>query len=63
MSFSVINNLSTSSSEGQINFGALQIDTENSATGVKNNSNCNVRTLMNIGFVNYKLKNSIFRIF
>ena len=34
VSFSVINNLSTPSSELQINFGVLQIDTENSATGI-----------------------------
>ena len=33
VSFSVINNLRTPSSELQINFGVLQIDTENSATG------------------------------
>ena len=32
-SFSVINNLGIPSSELQINFGMLQIDTENSATG------------------------------
>ena len=32
-SFSVINNLDTPSPELQINFGMLQIDTENSATG------------------------------
>ena len=33
-SFSMINNLGTPSSELQINFGMLQIDTENSATGL-----------------------------
>ena len=33
MSFSVINNLGIPSYELQINFGVLQIDTENSATG------------------------------
>ena len=32
--FSMINNLGTTSSEQQINFGALQIDIENSATGI-----------------------------
>ena len=35
--FSMINNLRTPSSEVQINFGVLQIDTENSATGIKAN--------------------------
>ena len=35
MSFSAINNLNTPSSKLQINFGVLQIDTENSATGTK----------------------------
>ena len=30
----MINNLGTPSSELQINFGVLQIDTENSATGI-----------------------------
>ena len=34
MSFSVINNLRTLSYELQINFGVLQTDTENSATGI-----------------------------
>ena len=33
-SFFVINNLGKPSSEVQINFGVLQIDTENSATGL-----------------------------
>ena len=35
VSFSVINNLGTPSFELQINFGVLQIVTENSATGVR----------------------------
>ena len=34
ISFSVINNPGMPSSELQTNFGVLQIDTENSATGV-----------------------------
>ena len=33
-SFSVINNLGTPSFEMQINFGVLQIESENSATGL-----------------------------
>ena len=33
VSFSVINNLGTASSELQINFGVLRIDTKNSAPG------------------------------
>ena len=35
----MINNLGTSLSELQINFGVLQIDTENSATGVRGEFN------------------------
>ena len=34
VSFPVINNLGTPSSKLQINFGVLQIDAENSATGL-----------------------------
>ena len=34
VSFSVINNLGTPSSELEINFGVLQIDAENSTTGI-----------------------------
>ena len=37
ISFSVINNPGMPSSELQTNFGVLQIDTENSATGVFRN--------------------------
>ena len=37
VSFCVINNLGTPSSELQINFGELQTDTENSATGQTSN--------------------------
>ena len=37
-SFCMINNLGTPSSELQINFGALQIGTENSATGLETSS-------------------------
>ena len=33
----MINNLGTPSSDVQINFGVLQIDTENSATGIFSN--------------------------
>ena len=36
MSFPAINNLGTALSELQINFGVLQTDTKNSATGHKN---------------------------
>ena len=35
VSFPVTNNLGTPYSERQINFGMLQIDTENSAAGLK----------------------------
>ena len=35
----MINNLGKPSFELQINFGVLQIDTENSASGLKNNKN------------------------
>ena len=35
--FSMINNLDTPSSRLQINFGVLQIDTENSTAGQKSN--------------------------
>ena len=44
MSFSVINNLGTPSSELQENFDMLQTDTENSATGDKANIFSNLKS-------------------
>ena len=41
----MINNLGTPSSELQINFGVLQIDTENSATGILGSKRMNFDVL------------------
>ena len=67
------NNLGTPSSELQINFGVLQIDTENSATGlnvcgiippmIKFQSQSRFEPVMNMGKVRSRsyLKSPIFR--
>ena len=44
--FFVINNLGTPSSELQINFGVLQIDAENSATGTRFQQNSKMTTVV-----------------
>ena len=42
----MINNLDTPSSELQINFGVLQINAENSATGVKSCNKNNIKVAL-----------------
>ena len=51
----MINNLGTPSSKVQINFGVLQIDTENSATGVLVTKEL-LQLTMSIKSLGYELK-------